>query len=145
MLERFDTDNPYLQKLFAHDLFGTARDGSAALLTQLSTHVAEEQLISAMRVRHGMAQGGLLMLSTHWLRYVKQGRLLTVISNDDFWPLDGGLELEASLADGRSSAPPTATSSRSSRRFRSSPGARLRASSRSTSSRCWPASTSTGS
>jgi hypothetical protein len=31
------------------------------------------------------------------LRYVKQGRLFTAIANDELWPLDGGLELEANL------------------------------------------------
>jgi hypothetical protein len=37
------------------------------------------------------------MVTTHWLRYVKQGRVFTAIANDEFWPLDGSLELEASL------------------------------------------------
>jgi Short C-terminal domain len=97
VLERFDTDNPYLQRLFAHESFGVVPNGCGALLEEIETRAPDEQLVSAMKVRHGMAEGGVLMVTTHWLRYVKQGRLFTVIDNDEFWPLDGGLELEANL------------------------------------------------
>lgn len=37
------------------------------------------------------------MITTHWLRYAKQGRVFTAIASDEFWPLDGGLDLEAKL------------------------------------------------
>lgn len=97
VLRRFDTQNPYLQKLFAHELFGSAPDGSASLLDGITTAHPDERLITAMRVRHGLAEGGILMITTHWLRYVKQGRLFTAIANDEFWPFDGGLELDAPL------------------------------------------------
>lgn len=97
VLRRFDTDNPYLQRLFAHELFGVAPDGCAELLQGIETAAPDERLITAMRVRHGLAEGGVLMVTTHWLRYVKQGRLFTAIANDDFWPLDGALDLEANL------------------------------------------------
>ena len=39
------------------------------------------------------------MITTHWLRYVKRGRLFTAIANDDFWPLDASLELIAKVGE----------------------------------------------
>jgi Short C-terminal domain len=97
VLQRFDTDNPYLQKLFAHELFGAVPDGCEELLQGIETAAPDERLITAMRVRHGLTEGGVLMITTHWLRYAKQGRVITVIANDEFWPLDGSLDLEAKL------------------------------------------------
>jgi hypothetical protein len=97
ILARFKTDNPYLQKVFAHELFSSVPDGCGELLAQLGTVAPGERVITAMRVRHGLAEGGVLMITTHWLRYVKQGRLFTAIANDEFWPLDGAFELEAPL------------------------------------------------
>jgi hypothetical protein len=96
-LQRFETDNPYLQKLFAHELFGVVPDGCEELLQGIETAAPDERLIAAMRVRHGLTEGGVLMITTHWLRYAKQGRVITVITNDEFWPLDGSLDLEAKL------------------------------------------------
>jgi hypothetical protein len=97
ILEKFDSDNPYLQRLFAHEAFGVVPTGCDELLSGLQTTDPEERLISALRVRHGLAEGGVLMVTTHWLRYVKHGRVLTVIANDELWPLDGSLDLEANL------------------------------------------------
>jgi hypothetical protein len=97
ILARFETDNPYLQKVFAHELFASGPDGCGELLAQLGTVAPGERVIAAMRVRHGAMEGGVLMVTTHWLRYVKQGRLFTAIANDEFWSLDGSLELEATL------------------------------------------------
>src|ERR1700733_701086 len=95
VLARFATDNPYLQKVFAHELFAYAPDGCGELLAELGTVAPGERVITAMRVRHGLAEGGVLMITTHWLRYVKQGRLFTAIANDELWPLDGAVELDA--------------------------------------------------
>jgi hypothetical protein len=97
VLRRFETDNPYLQRLFAHELFGVVPNGCEELLQGIETAAPDERLITAMRVRHGLTEGGVLMITTYWLRYVKQGRVITVIANDEFWPLDGGLDLEANL------------------------------------------------
>lgn len=97
VLQRFDTDNPYLQRLFAHELFGVVPDRSGELLQKIETADPDERLITAMKVRHGLAEGGVLMVTTHWLRYVKQGRMFTMIANDEFWPLDGALDLQAGV------------------------------------------------
>ncbi|MGA2454410.1 MAG: SHOCT domain-containing protein [Solirubrobacteraceae bacterium] len=97
VLQRFDTDNPHLKKLFAHELFGVVPEGCGQLLQGIETAAPDERLITAMRVRHGLAEGGVLMITTHWLRYAKQGRVFTAIASDEFWPLDGGLDLEAKL------------------------------------------------
>jgi hypothetical protein len=93
VLRRFDTDNPFLQRLFAHELFGVVPDRSGELFRKLETVGPEEMLISGLTVRHGLAQGGVLLVTTHWLRYIKRGVLFTAIPDDDFWPLDGSLEL----------------------------------------------------
>jgi hypothetical protein len=97
LLERSDADNPYLQRLFAHELFGVVPDRCVELFHGIETVAPDERLICAMRVRHGLAEGGVLMITTHWLRYAKQGRVFTAISNDEFWPLDGALDLEATV------------------------------------------------
>lgn len=97
VLQPVDTDNPYLQRLFGHEAFGIAPERCGELLHGLQTAAPDERLISAMKVRHGMTEGGVLMVTTHWLRYVKQGRVFTAIANDEFWPLDGAFELEAKL------------------------------------------------
>ncbi|HXB63654.1 MAG TPA: SHOCT domain-containing protein [Solirubrobacteraceae bacterium] len=68
--------------------------------SKLETLAPEESLISALRVRHGvLTEGGFLMITTQWLRYVKHGMVFTVIANDDFWPLDASLELKANVGD----------------------------------------------
>jgi len=93
VLRRFDTDNPFLQRLFAHELFGIVPDRSGEIFRRLETVGPEEMLISGLTVRHGLAQGGVLLVTTHWLRYIKRGVVFTAIPDDDFWPLDGSLEL----------------------------------------------------
>lgn len=97
VLQRFDSDNPYLQRLFAHEAFGVVPDRCGELLQRLETAAPDERLVSAMKVRHGLTEGGVLMITTHWLRYVKQGRVFTAIASDEFWPLDGSLDLEANV------------------------------------------------
>jgi len=97
VLQRFDTDNPYVQRLFAHELFGVVPDRCGELLQKIETTDPDERLVTAMKVRHGLTEGGVLMVTTHWLRYVKQGRMFTMIANDEFWPLDGALDLQAGL------------------------------------------------
>jgi hypothetical protein len=99
VLQRFETDNPFLLKLFGHELFGVVTNDSEELFRNLETVVPRERLISALTVRHGLTEGGILMVTTHWLRYVKHGRLFTVTTNDDFWPLDGSLELQTNMGD----------------------------------------------
>jgi hypothetical protein len=97
VLQPFATDNPYLQRLFGHEAYGVVPDGCGELLRRLQTAAPDEQLVTALRVRHGIAESGILMVTTHWLRYVKQGRIFTAIANDEFWPLDGSFTLEANL------------------------------------------------
>ena len=97
ILQRFETDNPFLRRLFASERFGVAPSGTGGLLGKLETVAPEEKVLSAMRVRHGISESGVLMVTTHWLRYVKQGRLFTAIASDEFWSLDGAFELEASM------------------------------------------------
>jgi hypothetical protein len=99
VLRRFDTDNHFLQRLFAHELFGVVPDRSGELFRKLETVGPEEMLISGLTVRHGLAQGGVLLVTTHWLRYIKRGVVFTAIPDDDFWPLDGSLELHQPPGD----------------------------------------------
>lgn len=99
VLRRFDTDNHFLRRLFAHELFGVVPDRSGELFRKLETVGPEEMLISGLTVRHGLAQGGVLLVTTHWLRYIKRGVVFTAIPDDDFWPLDGSLELHQPPGD----------------------------------------------
>lgn len=99
VLQPFETDNPYLRRLFAHELFGQMPAGCGKLLAGIDTVTPEERAVSAMRVRHGLAEGGVLIITTHWLRYVKQGRVFTAIASDEFWPLDGALHLKDKFGD----------------------------------------------
>ena len=99
-LERFATDNPYLQRLFSHELYGRVPEASRELLTTLTTAHPDERFLTAMRVRHGQGEGGFLMITTHFLRYVKAGRLVTILKKDEYWPLDWDIEAEGTLGPG---------------------------------------------
>src|SRR5215211_2275481 len=91
MMEPFETDNKYLLALFAHPLFGQAPNGALDALDKLATRHADEQLITAIRAVRPPTQMGMLMLTTHFLRYVKRGRVLTIGSSDDLWSLEDGV------------------------------------------------------
>lgn len=66
VMQRFETDNPYLQRLFAHEAFGEVPSGTGQLLRGLETAHPDEFLISAMKVRHGAAQGGVHSHGLDW-------------------------------------------------------------------------------
>lgn len=98
VLEPFPTADAYLRRLFEHPMYGSVPSRGVEAFKRLGTRDPEERLLTGRWLRHGATETGLLMVTTHWLRYVKQGRLFTVIEDDDFWPLDGSLELQAHLA-----------------------------------------------
>lgn len=100
IMRPFDTDNPYMNRLFAHELFGRVPEGCRDVLSELSTAHPDELLVTAMRVRHGQGEGGFLMVTTHFLRYVKAGRVVTFLKKDELWPLDVGIEAEGMLGPG---------------------------------------------
>jgi len=93
VLTPFETNNPYLERLFGHAGFGIFPEGSPQLLAGLSTRAPKEKLIAGLRVNHGMRELGVLMVTTNWLRYVKKGLLVTLTAADELWPLDGSLQM----------------------------------------------------
>jgi hypothetical protein len=100
VLSPFATTNPYLQRLFQHEMFGAMPEGCVDAFRKLETIAPEELLVSALRVRHGVfTEGGFLMITTHWLRYVKHGIIFTAVAKDDFWPLDASLDLQANTGE----------------------------------------------
>jgi hypothetical protein len=98
VMQRFETDNPYLRKLFAHEAFGTFPNGSVELLVGLSSVMANEQLVTGLRVGHGPFEKGVLMVTTNYLRYVKKGRISSSTKNE-FWQFGTGIQLDAQLGN----------------------------------------------
>jgi hypothetical protein len=93
ILHPFETDNPYLMKLFAHRAFGTFPPGTPELLGGLETVADDEKLVAGVRVGRGLMEKGTLMVTTHWIRYASKGRR----AKDGFWELDGSLSVETDL------------------------------------------------
>jgi Short C-terminal domain len=96
VLESFPTDNPYLQELFSHSSFGVFPNGCADELAAINNVAADEQLVTALHVGHGLMDAGSLMVTTHFLRFAKKGRLTRKTTNE-FWPLGTGLQVDAEL------------------------------------------------
>jgi hypothetical protein len=96
VLQPFDTDNPYLQKLFAHPSFGVFPTGCIEQLAGIENVAGDEQLVTGLRVGHGLMEAGSLMVTTHFMRYAKKGRLSASTKNE-FWPLGTGLQVDADL------------------------------------------------
>jgi hypothetical protein len=93
VLQPFETDNPYLLKLFAHRAFRVFPPGTPELLAGLDTVADGEQLIAGVRVSRGLMEKGTLMVTTHWIRYASKGRR----AKDGFWELDGSLAIKTDL------------------------------------------------
>jgi len=93
ILQPFETDNPYLLKLFAHRAFRAFPPGTPELLTSLDTVADDEQLVAGVRVGRSLMEKGTLMVTTHWLRYASKGRR----AKDGFWDLDGSLTIKTDL------------------------------------------------
>jgi hypothetical protein len=93
VLRGFDTDNPYLQRVFAHPRFGDVSQGCRAAMDGLSNVDPDEKVLAGERVNHGLGEQGFLILTTHFLRYVKAGRMFTVVNKNDLWSLEAGAEL----------------------------------------------------
>ena len=96
VLRRAKTENPYLERAFAHPAFGSVPSGCLEQLDSISTVHPDEKVLTAMRVNHGIGEQGFLILTTHFLRYIKAGRLITVLKKNDFWSLDSRVTLEGS-------------------------------------------------
>jgi len=87
ILEPFETDNPYLQRLFAHPFFG--RDAAEGLeaLSRSATADPNEQVICSIKANQGLAvmgvgaRRGRLVLTTLWVRWISR-------RTDDFWSHD---------------------------------------------------------
>jgi|GEM_PF-1760888 len=93
VLQPFESDNPYLLKLFAHRAFGVFPPGTPELLAGLDTVAEDEQLVAGVRVSRGLMEKGTLMVTTHWIRYASKG----MRAKDAFWELDGGLRIKTDL------------------------------------------------
>lgn len=95
VLERFDTENPFLLRLFDHELYGQVPDGCRGLLEQLTTSYPDEKYLTAIRVRHGR-QNGYLMITTRFMRYVRAERLMSFMyeKKDEMWSLEYDITAE---------------------------------------------------
>jgi hypothetical protein len=96
VLRPFPTDNPYLQELFSHSSFGALPNGCVEALLAINNVAPDEQLVTALHVGHGLMDAGSLMVTTHFLRFAKKGRLSRKTANE-FWPLGTGLQVDAEL------------------------------------------------
>jgi len=87
VLERFDTPNPWLQKLFSMPGYGTVPTVAIGLLREVSPD-RDERLLAAVKSEHGRMRRGYLLATTKWLRWIRTfpGRA------DDQWGYDYKLE-----------------------------------------------------
>ena len=87
VLERFDTPNPWLQKLFNMPNYGTVPAVAVGLLREVSPD-SDERLLTAIKAEHGRMRRGYLLATTKWLRWIRTfpGRA------DDQWGYDYKLE-----------------------------------------------------
>jgi hypothetical protein len=87
VLERFDTPNPWLQKLFSMPTYGTVPATAIGLLREVSPD-RDERLLAAIKTQHGRMRRGYLLATTKWLRWI--GTFPT--RQDDLWAYDYKLE-----------------------------------------------------
>lgn len=93
--EPFETDNPFLQRVFEHKMYGGFPDRCLAMLDALPTVGPDEQLMASLKVRHGQYQRGYLLITTDFLRYVRAGVGGALLTTDEFWSLDDPIEFNA--------------------------------------------------
>lgn len=95
VLKRFDTPNPWLNRLFQDPEFGRAPAPALQLLREVTPDL-DEKLLLGLRTRHGRYQRGYLLATTHVLRWVQ-----TIPSRSNgYWPYDYALELAGGITSG---------------------------------------------
>lgn len=94
-LGTFETNNPWLKKVFAMSAYGQAPVKAVELLREVSPD-REERIITALRVRHGGMRRGYLIATTTCLRWVQTlpGR------SDDYWGYDYKIEIAGGMGQG---------------------------------------------
>lgn len=70
VLERFDTPNPWLQKLFSMPNYGQVPTMAVGLLREVSPD-PDERLLAAVKCEHGRMRRGYLLATTKWLRWIR--------------------------------------------------------------------------
>lgn len=70
VVEPFETENPWLQKLFSMPSYGRVPTEAIALLREL-TPDPDEQLLAAVKCEHGRMRRGYLLATTKALRWVR--------------------------------------------------------------------------
>jgi hypothetical protein len=70
VIRPFETPNPYLQRIFTLEAFGSAPAAAVSLLREVSPD-DEEKLITALRTRHGSLRSGYLLATTSYLRWIQ--------------------------------------------------------------------------
>ena len=94
-LGTFETDNPWLKKVFAMSAYGQAPVKAVELLREVSPD-QEERIITALHVRHGRMKRGYLIATTSCLRFVQTfpGR------SENYWGYDYKLEIAGGMGQG---------------------------------------------
>jgi putative oligomerization/nucleic acid binding protein len=85
-LDAFETENPYLLKLFSMKEFGRA-PGSAIRLLQDITPDPTEALLCAAKCHHGTWSRGYLIITTDYLRWIQT----IPVRDNDLWTYDNSL------------------------------------------------------
>ena len=94
-LGTFETENPWLKKVFAMSAYGQAPVKAVELLREVSPD-PEERIITALHVRHGSMKRGYVIATTSCLRYVQTfpGR------SENYWPYTYKLEIAGGMGQG---------------------------------------------
>lgn len=88
VVQPFETENPWLRRLFGMTEFGNVPGRAIALLGEVSPD-PEERLLGAVRTQHGRYKRGYLLLTTQWLRWIQTIPTRT----DEYWSYDYSLEI----------------------------------------------------
>lgn len=89
LLTAFDTNNPYLQKLFSMKEYGQAPGMALSLLREVSPD-PEEEFLTAIKCKHGALNRGYLMVTTDYIRWIQ----VFPRRQDDFWTYNDVLDVE---------------------------------------------------
>lgn len=95
VLAPFDTENPWLQKVFSLPAYGRVSAQAVELLREISPDLSE-RIVATLPTRHGRWRRGYLIATTRCLRYIQ----VLPTRNDDFWDYSYKLEVRGGIGLG---------------------------------------------
>lgn len=95
LLSRFETENPWLNKVFAMPAYGRVPTRALDLFREISPDPSE-RVVAALRTRHGQWRRGYLIATTTCLRYIQT----LPTRNENFWSYDYKIDVHGGIGQG---------------------------------------------